>query len=416
MTLAAEKTSTPRDSKTNFSFFSGKEQSKPLFFQPKLTVGPTNDVYEQEADAVADKVMRMEDHEQIQTKISPLDIQRKCAACEEEDQLQRKEDRAIDEQLEAPSIVSDALGSGGKPLGDNTRSFMESRFGYDFNNVKVHTDTVAAKSAQSINALAYTSGNSIVFNEEQYSPGTEGGKKLIAHELTHVVQQNGKLMKKEKRAGDNYPIRNFASPDKIFRNVPPPPPPRTSDSLSSCNTTQTPLVAAAIANARTWINNVEPRLVAFNAGTASTGDQTIIQNALNHNFHTTVPGDVAALTSNFGSLKSALNSFLDVECVSSFWCEENWLAYVRGRFAWIRRLGDINLCPLFFSCSNSLKTDSTIVHEVAHQYPGAEDIAYERAAAYATLTPADAMNNAESYAVFAREVFYNGSHGPGETC
>jgi hypothetical protein len=191
MGLKAAKISNEKASEANRSFISKNKQSKPLFFQPKLTIGPTDDIYEREADAVADRVMRMSDHEQIQTKISPLNIQRKCAACEEE-HLQRKEDRIEDEQLEAPSIVSDALDSGGNPLEDNTRTFMEGRFGYDFSSVRIHTGTVAAKSAQSINALAYTSGNNIVFNKDQYNPQSNGGKKLLAHELTHVVQQKNK--------------------------------------------------------------------------------------------------------------------------------------------------------------------------------------------------------------------------------
>lgn len=191
MGFIAEKISRAKDSKTSASFLSKKDQAKHLFFQPKLTVGPSNDVYEQEADAVADKVMGMGDHEQIQTKISLLDIQRKCAACEEEEHAQRKEDGDSHQRSEAPSIVTDAINSGGRSLDDSTKSFMQDRFGYDFSAVKVHTDTVAAKSAQSIDALAYTSGNSIVFNEGQYSPQTESGKRLLAHELTHVVQQNG---------------------------------------------------------------------------------------------------------------------------------------------------------------------------------------------------------------------------------
>jgi pyrrolidone-carboxylate peptidase len=124
-------------------------------------------------------------------------IQRKCAQCEDEEKLQRKEDgEKSDQQSEAPSIVADVLASGGTPLENNSRSFMESRFGYDFSKVKIHTDTVAAKSAKSINAMAYTLGNNIVFNEGQYAPGTENGKRLLAHELTHVVQQSNSIQPK----------------------------------------------------------------------------------------------------------------------------------------------------------------------------------------------------------------------------
>ena len=79
-----------------------------------------------------------------------------------------------------------------------SRSFMENRFGYDFSNVKIHADAVAGKSAQSINALAYTSGNNIVFNEGQYSPGTENGRRLLAHELTHTIQQGSSVAIRKK--------------------------------------------------------------------------------------------------------------------------------------------------------------------------------------------------------------------------
>jgi hypothetical protein len=195
MALTLEKVSA-KDSKANRSFFPQKEKQKSLFFQPKLTIGPVDDVYEREADAVADKVMRMNDTGEVATTSFPINIQRKCAACEEEEKLQRKENGTNKDEAEAPSIVSDALGSGGNPLDNSARLFMESRFGYDFSNVKVHTDSVAAKSAQSINAVAYTSGNDIVFNEGQYAPTTDNGKRLIGHELTHVIQQSSGVVRR----------------------------------------------------------------------------------------------------------------------------------------------------------------------------------------------------------------------------
>ena len=116
------------------------------------------------------------------------EVRRKCAKCEEEDQLQRKESGT--NESGATSLVDQTLQSSGAPLDKGTKSFMEDRFGYDFSNVKIHTGSVAAKSAGSINALAYTSGNNIVFNQNQYSPQSESGRKLLAHELTHVVQQS----------------------------------------------------------------------------------------------------------------------------------------------------------------------------------------------------------------------------------
>ncbi len=122
------------------------------------------------------------------------DVKRKCAKCEEEEKLHRKETSAA--KTVSTSLVEQTLESSGSALDKNTRSFMEQRFGYDFGKVKIHTNPLAAKSAGSINALAYTSGNNIVFNQNQFSPGTEGGKRLLAHELTHVVQQGNNLSRK----------------------------------------------------------------------------------------------------------------------------------------------------------------------------------------------------------------------------
>lgn len=86
--------------------------------------------------------------------------------------------------------------SGGKPLSDESRDFYESRFGYDFSNVRIHDDAAASKSAQSINALAYTHGNNIVFNSGQYSPQSTTGKRLLGHELVHTIQQTGQVFRK----------------------------------------------------------------------------------------------------------------------------------------------------------------------------------------------------------------------------
>ncbi len=89
----------------------------------------------------------------------------------------------------APPIVHDVLRSPGRPLDDATRGFMESRFNHDFSGVRVHTDGRAAESARAVNALAYTVGRNVVFGERQYAPDTLSGRRLLAHELTHTVQQ-----------------------------------------------------------------------------------------------------------------------------------------------------------------------------------------------------------------------------------
>jgi len=171
-----------------------------VFFQPKYAINTPGDIYEQEADAVAEQVVQPKQIDNTHAFFKPLiisPVQRKCADCEEEEKLQRKDkDGTETETTGAFENYVDGLNNSGASLSADNRSFFESRIGHDFSNVKIHTDAVAAKSAQSINALAYTTGNHIVFNENQYQPETTSGKKLLAHELTHVVQQNTTINRK----------------------------------------------------------------------------------------------------------------------------------------------------------------------------------------------------------------------------
>lgn len=201
---------TVKKTKPVSSFFQTKHTDQKPFFQPKLTVGPPDDMYEREADAVASRVMRMPDNQAMTTSISPIGVQRKCAECEEEKKLQRKPKSSITN--EAPAEVHQAIQSGGQTMDNSTRSFMENRFGYDFSGVKIHTGSVASKSASAINALAYTSGNHVVFNQGQYAPETDSGKKLLAHELTHVVQQSSGIQQKtiQRRVIDQNVVTNNA--------------------------------------------------------------------------------------------------------------------------------------------------------------------------------------------------------------
>ena len=103
----------------------------------------------------------------------------------------------------APPIVRDVLTSSGRPLDRPTRSLFESRFGHDFGQVRIHADAKAAESARSVNALAYTVGRDVVFGAGQYAPGTSAGQKLLAHELTHVVQQSGGAADRVQRHKDD---------------------------------------------------------------------------------------------------------------------------------------------------------------------------------------------------------------------
>jgi outer membrane protein OmpA-like peptidoglycan-associated protein len=130
-----------------------------------------------------------------------------CEACKtknEEGLLQRKAARAA-EGAEAPAIVHDVLRSPGQPLDSATRAFFEPRFKQDFSRVRVHADAKASESAGAVSALAYTVGSDVVFAKGQYAPNSPGGQRLLAHELTHVVQQAnapGSLAKKEIKMGE----------------------------------------------------------------------------------------------------------------------------------------------------------------------------------------------------------------------
>jgi hypothetical protein len=244
-------------------------EKKIVGLQTKLSISKPGDVYEQEADRVADAVMRMatppaaDDGPAIRSA-GPR-IQRKCAACGADgdepctcvqrkaessapappvgaisnhapsalrtgghplssrdrrffeprfgvpasttkhgapiaapaygageglgEKVQRKELSSGQNILsQSPTHVKNAMNTGGQPLDVQTRNFFEPRLGYDLSNVRVHTDSRAGESARAVAAKAYTLGNHIVFGRGQYSPGSEAGKKLIAHELAHVIQ------------------------------------------------------------------------------------------------------------------------------------------------------------------------------------------------------------------------------------
>jgi len=176
--------------------------------QAKLVVGPVNDPYEQEADRVADQVMRMPDEQVATTSDNdpgPV-IQRACASCEEdEEKLQRQPEEDEEESIQAKREAGpsggevsakqtaeiESIKTGGEPLHPANRSFFEQRFGHDFSNVRIHSDDRASQSAKGINAQAYTTGQHIIFGAGHYSPNTQAGQKLLAHELTHVIQQDG---------------------------------------------------------------------------------------------------------------------------------------------------------------------------------------------------------------------------------
>ncbi len=112
-----------------------------------------------------------------------------CEQCKGRQQQLQRESAWPTAQGHAPPIVHEVLHSPGQPLDRETRAFMEPHFGHDFSTVRVHADAQAAESARAVNASAYTIGHDVVFDAGRFSPGTDIGRRLLAHELTHVVQQ-----------------------------------------------------------------------------------------------------------------------------------------------------------------------------------------------------------------------------------
>jgi hypothetical protein len=188
--------------------------------QRLATVSTPGDAHEQEADRVADAVMRMPS-----AGPSAPNAQRECADCEEEQKhksvppVRRKEQSAAAPPV-TPSIAANinALRGGGSALPDALRVFFEPRFGADFGGVRVHTDARADEAARSIDAKAFTVGNDIAFRSGQFTPGSHEGQKLLAHELTHVVQQSGAVQrKKDGEAADSATARPNCHNDRLTK-------------------------------------------------------------------------------------------------------------------------------------------------------------------------------------------------------
>jgi hypothetical protein len=150
---------------------------KRLALQPKLAINQPGDRYEQEADRVAEAV------------VGEASSGRPAISSLGEDGTVQRAGAAEREVSGALPLVDEVLQSSGQPLDRATRAFMEERFGYDFARVRVHQDARAAESARAVKAHAYTVGHDVVFDAGAFAPGTIAGRRLLAHELTHVGQQ-----------------------------------------------------------------------------------------------------------------------------------------------------------------------------------------------------------------------------------
>lgn len=168
--------------------------------QPKLKIGASNDKYEREADRVADQVIRKPAGQetglrsQLSGSNSGVSIQRMRTGYpqnSDNEKTLRARVSSVHARTVTPNAVSgiQSLQGRGQPLGKSTRSYFEPRFGHDFSKVRIHVDNRSAGLADSIGAKAFTLGQDVVFGHDQYQPGSMEGRRLIAHELAHTVQQ-----------------------------------------------------------------------------------------------------------------------------------------------------------------------------------------------------------------------------------
>lgn len=346
-----------------------------------------------------------------------------CAACRAK-RLGLQRQAAGPGLATAPPIVNAVLGSPGQPLDRETLAWAEPRFGHDFARVRVHADAAAAKSARAVDALAYTVGPHIAFAERQYAPSSTAGRRLLAHELTHVVQQGSgapgpvalpvpgedRAAEQEAEAtaariaaaGDVRPaLRTRAgtiqkldvedcAPTRAaaVRQAAADIEPRVRTTVSKISaSTRTPDVDAALA---LFFGTLAPKVWMF-------GDEVDVRQIVGP----IVPHIARQLTIISSRMPGAT-----IECENpgtwfyDFFCE-NTLAYVRGIPAYFG-LGSIHLCQPAFHNLTPMQRVRALVHEGAHRYIDATHDSYFTRDCRATratrsMSDLERLNNADSY-------------------
>ena len=443
--------------------------------QAKLQVGSVDDPLEHEADRTAERVMRMPEPAEAARQLRPSEVrlQRKCSCGDDgeecdscrEKRLQRKaaRDAAMNE---APALADEVLHSPGQPLDTEARRFFEPRFGYDFSRVRVHTDARAAESARSVQALAYTVGDCVVFSSGQYAPRSDSGRRLIAHELTHNVQQRAghpvsvqRAVTKDFEKLRDWLTRGFfdwavtdadahkslmllksLNPtdlrdtvaamekegwvDTLFSNVSDDDAAKETEILEKindvrvhkggkgqpdlvgpCDAKQRKAIDDRVSATKDWAREAKNRVNAFAADPAKHADTLKLLDT--HFFHQKNNGprapadqvnDARNIAGNFQLAETQQNPLPNL-CASPFdpLCASLALAYVSTR------KNRVVFCSSYFDSPQQQQVYH-LLHEFMHEFAGVADRGYGDERIFAYLTPADAMNNADSYALFAVDV------------
>jgi hypothetical protein len=379
-------------------------ESDALQIQTKLAVSTPGDQYEQEADRVAEHVMRM-----------PESMLRR-----DEPRIQRQANGEAGTG-EVASDFTSRLGTG-MPLDSASRVYFEPRFNWDFQHVRLHIDANAAESARAVKARAYTIGRDIVFGTGEYAPETNLGRRLLAHELTHVIQQSPNATVRRSGSSPNVPGHkltrqvNHAESSKINR--------RTSGVLqrqagtttpevtvtgpNACSLAQHHVIAPAVDRAQQWLTRAIGEMHAHLNPITTNPDfavnwpwDTAVLGAMRRHFNTTDRATVMQVYQRIVTINNDLTGRRDlhVECHGA-------ADQLCGSAAAYVNPGNLVFCPSFFTGGAQWQSEA-LVHEMAHTLVGGPHItdrAYSADRLYRTLPTAEALINAESYGLLVLEL------------
>jgi hypothetical protein len=376
--------------------------------QTSLKISTPGDQYEREADRVAEQVMRMREPESprapdLMDHVSTSGVQRKCSACAEqatpdfpEEELQRQALAETDEAGHAGDDVAarvNALQSGGEPLSKQTREFFEPRFGQDFGDVRVHAGAMAADSARAVSARAYTIGRDVVFGSREYSPQTHDGRRLLAHELTHVVQQRG----------DRRTIQRQSAPEPAAPAAPPKPKaaPCTETEQEVITKLQFGPLPLILSEVDQFINSSQSQDPAQRGKPASVAD------AIARNFHVT--GDaakpvIAIVKRRLAAVVESEVHAMNIRCAADPTFRDCQLtdAFVADGQAGVKML---TLCPSLFALDEHARVPSLIRELVRFWNNDVVDRRSTSQRGYTDLSTEEALHNASSYGQLAAEIY-----------
>jgi hypothetical protein len=330
--------------------------------QRRLTIGASNDPLEREADRVADQVMA---------------AQPRSSAGSAPPQIPRYTGQAGEETSIVPASVNRVLSCSGTPLEPALRKDMEQRFRYDFSRVRVHSGDAAELSAREVDAHAYTVGHNIVFGAGRSAPATHEGRRLIAHELTHVVQQAGS----EKSSANTGSL----TLQRQAAQSPQAPKPHTESEgcdpalqadLKAMHHPALEHVDRAIASlAPGWKGMIPANKAAFTQYFDPSGSGQI-----DDDFVSSVRNKYQMIRSSMRSLRFDCDPGSRTLCgTSQRWC-------VGGRLMWTC-FGNLHVCPTAYQAASPDFKIETIIHESVHNALLTTDRAYSNEAGFKKLSP-----------------------------